>query len=107
MQSDKDGWDHVVRQAAQQMLLEFVHGWNVRILLRENVSDKFALSALGGFGGRRGKIDALVVSENAADLIQFNSLSADLCLPVEASAKFDLPVRPSNSAIARAIHAST
>src|SRR5580658_3461376 len=107
MQSDKCGRDHVVRQAVQQMALEFARGGNTRLLLRKNVSHQLFLSRLRDVGDRRSKINALMVSENATDLIQFDPLSANLGLPVNAAAKFDFPIRPSNSAIARAIHAST
>src|SRR5580658_2139635 len=48
-----------------------------------------------------------MASQNAADLVQFDSLSPNLCLPVESPAEFDLPVRPSHSAIACAIHPAT
>src|ERR1700723_6859 len=106
MQSDKCGRDHVVRQAVQQMALEFTRGGNTRIPFRQKVSHELFLSRLRDVRGRRGKINARMLSENAANLIQLDTLTADLRLSVEAAAKFDLSVRPSNSAIARAIHAS-
>src|SRR5580700_3260845 len=106
MQSHKSGWNHIVRQAVEQMALEFAGGRNTRLLLRQNVSHQLFLSRLRNVGDRRSKFDARMVSENATDLIQFDPLPADLRLPVSAAAKFDLPVRPSHSAIARAIHAS-
>src|SRR5271155_34633 len=107
MQSHKDGWDHVVWQGAQQMLLEFVRSRDAHILLGENVRNQLVLCLKRNAGGRRCKIDVRVLIENATDLIQFNSMSADFCLPVEASAKFDLSVRSPGSAVTRAIHAGT
>src|SRR5208282_3148488 len=87
------------------MLTEFVRSGNRSIPFRENVRDDLVLSPLRGADDRCGKIDARMVSEHGTDLIQFDSLSTDLGLPVESSAKFDLPVRPSDTPIARAVHA--
>src|SRR5277367_1516249 len=87
------------------MLLEFVGSGSRRVFLWKNVRHDAVLRRLLTFGDRRGKIDARMMSENARDLIQFNSLSADLRLPVKASMKFDLSIRPSDSKIASAIHA--
>ena len=103
-QAHKDGRDHVVRQATQQMLLEFRHGGNGRIFLRQNVGHKPFPSRLRYDIGS-GKIDAGITRENDGYLIQFDPLSVNLRLPVEASAKLDLSVRPPGSAIAGAIHA--
>src|ERR1700691_880729 len=86
------------------MILEFAHGGNTRVIVGENVRDKLLLSTLRDVSDRSGKIDARVLNENASDLIQFDSLSADLHLPVEASVKFDVSVRPSSSTVACSIH---
>src|ERR1700733_4923519 len=53
---------------------------------------------------RRGKIDAGILHQNAADLVQFDPLSTDLRLPVDPPAKFDFPVPAAASAIAGSIH---
>src|ERR1700684_4545008 len=86
------------------MCLEFLHTGDTLVLLREKVRHKFSLSRVRGVNNRRGEINAGVKIENARDLIQFYSLSADFRLPVEASPKFDLSIRSSNAAIASAIH---
>ena len=90
MQSHKDGMEPCSLATAQQMLPEFVRSGKRRILFRENVRHKFGFSPIRD-GDGCGKINARVLIENATDLIQFDSLSTDLRLPVEAPAKFELP----------------
>ena len=87
------------------MALEFIGGRDRRILFREYVRQNLVLSQFRKVRDSGDEIDARMLGQNGDNLIQFDSLSANLCLAVEPSAKFDLPVRPSHPAIARAIHA--
>jgi hypothetical protein len=87
------------------MLPQFAPGRNSRMPLGTDVSQQFILSLSQGSSDRDGKFDGGVIREDNANFVQFDPMTSDLCLPVAAPAKLDLPVRPSNSEIACAIHA--
>src|ERR1700723_1935770 len=89
------------------MLLEFVHGGYTRVFLGQDVRYELVLRLVGAVCYRGGKTDARVSTENASNFIEFHTLTPDLRLPVDATAKFDLAIPAPGPAVACAIHACT
>jgi hypothetical protein len=84
--------------------LEILDGRNKRLLLKENVRNQLIFSAPKTVASGRRKFDTGVLRQDATYLVEFNPLTADLRLAIDAPAKLYLAILISNSAIAGTVH---